>query len=269
MVFFLALIPLWLSACAPSAEELAARTATAQTATAAQWTRTPTATATLTPTLTATATPPPTSTLTPSVTPTPTQTLTPTLTPTPTSDLPRFTVNQQAFCRYGPSRAYLPAADLYAGDTGQVWGLAPYGAWLYVQPDKIKYQCWVAPSVVDVVGETRGMWVNRNFYTPGPSQLYGPPGNVRAVRNGDKVDISWDSVWMTEDDDRGYFIEAFVCQKGNLIWYTVGFGVLKDQTVTQASILDEPGCSEASYGTLYTVEKHGYSTGVEIPWPQR
>lgn len=80
---------LFLTACGPSAEEQATMTATAMTATAASWTRTPTSTNTATSTPTLTPTPTETSTPTPSETPTraPTKTaIPPTL--TPTLDLP-------------------------------------------------------------------------------------------------------------------------------------------------------------------------------------
>ncbi len=70
---------LLLSACGPSAEQQSAMTATAETATAAAWTPTPTNTAT--PTITPTATP----TLTPTATNTPRPTNTPAFTPSPTS----------------------------------------------------------------------------------------------------------------------------------------------------------------------------------------
>jgi hypothetical protein len=30
---------------------------------------------------------------------------------------------------------------------------------------------------------------------------------------------------------------------------------------------DETGCAERSNGLLYTVEKHGYTDPVTIPWP--
>ncbi len=68
-----------LTACGPSAEQQAAMTATALTATAAAWTPTPTSTHTPTPTLT------PTPTQTPTPTLTPTSTSTPTATPSPTA----------------------------------------------------------------------------------------------------------------------------------------------------------------------------------------
>jgi sarcosine oxidase delta subunit len=253
-----------LAACGPSPEQQATNTATVQTATAASWTSTPLPTAAQTLTFT----PSPTATFTPTNTLTPIPTLTPSITPTATYALPTFTVNQQAFCRYGPSKAYLPAADLYAGDKGQIWGRSPYNKWLWVQLDKLKYQCWVAPSVIDVVGDTTNLWVNNtDNYARIPSELYGPPTNVRAVRNGDQVTITWDSVYMTTDDDRGYFIEAWVCQNGAYIWWTVGEGTLTDQYQTTYTITDQAGCSQPSSGKLFTVEKHGYTTPVDIPWP--
>jgi hypothetical protein len=36
---------------------------------------------------------------------------------------------------------------------------------------------------------------------------------------------------------------------------------------TSVTITDEPGCSGSSEGKLYTVEKHGYTAPVTIPWP--
>src|SRR5690606_13856707 len=113
------------------------------------------------------------------------------------------TVNKQAHCRYGPSAAYLHAADLYAGDTGEVRGTAFYSQWLYIKFDKLNYFCWVAPSVVDVVGDVSTIKkVEPNLLTIG-SNMYGPVQNVQATRRGDEVTITWDQMYMTEDDDRG------------------------------------------------------------------
>ena len=91
-------------------------TATAFSTTEATWTDTPSPSATFTPTETPTITETPTLTFTPSITPTAS------ITPTPTFAFPSVTVNKQAHCRYGPSVAYLHAADLYPGDAGTVRG---------------------------------------------------------------------------------------------------------------------------------------------------
>ena len=254
------LIVILLSACAPSLEQQAAQTSTALTATADTWTETPLPTLTFTPTLTPTFT----ETLTPTITLTPSITPSPTITPTATFAFPTVTANKQAHCRYGPSVAYLHAADLYAGDTGTVRGRYTYSNWLYVRFDKLNYACWVAPSVVDVVGDiTRVNYTQLNLQSIGSNQ-YGPPNNVTAVRDGDQVTISWEQMEMTEDKDRGYLLELFVCQNGAYLWWTDSY---PDQFSTSYTVKDEAGCSAPSSGLLYTVEKHGFSEPVTIPWP--
>jgi hypothetical protein len=73
--------------------------------------------------------------------------------------------------------------------------------------------------------------------------------------------VSWQRVNMTEDDDRGYMIEANVCQNGYLVWMAVA------TMETSYTFTDETNCGEKSNGLLYTVEKHGYTAPVPIPWP--
>ncbi|PKO11732.1 MAG: hypothetical protein CVU39_27780 [Chloroflexi bacterium HGW-Chloroflexi-10] len=257
-----------LSACARIENYFAEKTAVAQSATAALWTFTPTATPTSTftstPPATSTNTPTATITLTPTPTFTPTITSTPTISPSPTFDFPTVKVHTTAHCRYGPSSAYLHAADLYADDTGSVRGRFANSAWLFVKFDKLSYWCWVSPSVVDLTGDvTRVNYIIPDLQSIGSNQ-YGPPHNVRATRNDNQVTINWDQMNMTEDKDRGYFIEAWVCQNGAYLWWTVSF---PNQFTTSYTVVDEPGCSQPSYGDLYTVEKHGYSEPITIPWP--
>lgn len=217
-------------------------------------------TVTSTPTLTAT----PEATFTPTITLTPTITFTPSITPTPTFSFPRATVNKQAHCRFGPSVAFLHAADLYPGDTGQVNGRFEYSGWLYMKFDKLNYYCWVAPSVVDVTGDINTLYYTElDLQSVGYSQ-YPPPGGISAVRNGDEVTISWNQVQMTGDKDRGYLIIAFVCQNGAYMWWPFSY---PDQYTTSYTVKDEAGCPAPSEGVLYTVEKHGFSQPATIPWP--
>jgi hypothetical protein len=178
-LFFL--IPIVVSlACNAPAQSAPTATSTAIPATITETTQ---------PTETVTLTVPPTETIIPSFTPT--ITLTPTITDTPgpsatpTFAFPSVTVNKQAHCRYGPATAYLHAADLYAGDTGTVRGRFNNSKWLYIKFDKLKYFCWVAPTVVDVVGDIKTIKFT-DVHLPGPSVLYGPPKGVNAVRDGDK-----------------------------------------------------------------------------------
>jgi len=257
---FPALVVFILASCnMPSAQVHSTDTAEALTAIVASWTETPTLTFTPTETLI------PTITITPTETLTPTQTFTPTVTATPTYAFPAVTVNKQAHCRYGPSVAYLHAADLYAGDVGTVRGRYVYSKWLYVKFDKLNYFCWVAPSVVDVVGDISLIAYKELDLQSIGSNMYGPPTGVTAVRNGNEVFISWNRVNMTKDDDRGYLLELFVCQKGAYIWWTDSY---PDQFTTSYEVRDEPGCALPSSGKLYTVEKHGFSEPVILAWPQ-
>jgi hypothetical protein len=243
-----------LAGCGPSAQEQSTLTSTAQTATAASWTRT--STPSLTFTATATAPPTPTSTHTP--------TFTPSLTPTPTFAFPKVTVNKAAAaCLRGPAKAYLWARDLWAGDTGTVYGRAPAGTWLYVWMDRVKRYCWISPWVVDVVGDPNTVVVQQ-VLLPITNDLYAAPTNVRTERQGDQVTVSWDEVYMTPDDDRGYFLDVWVCQAGNFVWMPTS---LPDQYSTTVTFTDQPGCPETSGGQIYTVEKHGYPDPVDIPWP--
>jgi hypothetical protein len=165
----------------------------------------------------------------------------------------------QAYCRYGPGTAYLPAGDLYTGDHGLVWNRNHSGTWLWVRFDKLHYACWVAASVLEVDGDVFSVVT---YFRPLPkSTFYGPPGQVRAERVGDQVVVSWKRVWMTEDDDRGYLLEANICQNGAFI----AIAVHTDETSYTFS--DHQDCDGTSSGRLYTVDKHGYSDPVTIPWP--
>ena len=229
-------------------------------------TPTPSETPTFTLSLTATNTRTPTETQTPTLTDTPTVTLTPSITPTPTIsptptiDFPDVTINVgSAHCRYGPGKAYLHAADLYQGDHGLVWNRNYAGTWLWVRFDKLHYACWVAASVTEIDGDVSSL----STYAPSlpKSTLYGPPKNIVATRSGDQVVVTWEEVWMTEDDDRGYLIEARVCQNGYLIDIAV------HTNGTSYTFLDEKICTGESKGRLYAVEKHGYTDPAPIPWP--
>jgi hypothetical protein len=259
-------ILLLLGSCAPFQEIQSKLTAVAQTATATAWTPTTTSTLTFTPTNTSSSTSTPTRTLTPTKTLTPTITNTPTITFTPTYNFPTVVVNvANAHCQYGPHKAYLHALDLHQGYVGRVWGRDVYTNWLYVKFDLLIIPCWVHISLVDIEGDVSKMMVQQ-VNLPMTNALYAAPNGVEAERDeNDIVTVSWDTVWMTEDDDRGYFLDVWVCQGGNLVWVPAS---LPNQYLTQYSFTDEPGCSQPSFGKLYTVEKHGYCDPVDIPWPQ-
>jgi hypothetical protein len=261
-----------ISGCSVIEERQQERAFVAQTSTAEMWTETPTNTATFTPTMTATATFTPTftatltatATLTPTVTETPTVTPTETPTLTPTPSLPTFTVKMNAHCRYGPAKAYLHAADLLIGDTGVVGNRYTNSNWLLIKPDKQKYWCWASPSVLEITGDvTTLLYTEPNLQAVG-SNMYGPPQNVVATRKGNEVTITWDELWMTEDDDRGFLLEMFVCQDGRYLWWPAS---TPNYWTNSYTVRDEAGCPFQSWGRIYTVEKHGFSTPVNFAWP--
>jgi uncharacterized protein YraI len=223
-------------------------------------TTTSTPTVTLTPTRTPTLTVTPTATPTPTPTATPTETSTPTITPTATFDFPDIIVSvAQAHCRFGPGTAYLHAFTVFEGQHAEVHGRNDWGTWLWVLFDGESRHCWIAASVAQVDGDVRTVAVAQTRLPQ--STLYGPPSSVRVVRQGDQVIVAWEPVWMTEDDYRGYMIEAYLCQNGAYFWTAVAIDG------TTYTFTDQPGCSQASWGRLYTVEKHGYTDPVPIPWP--
>jgi hypothetical protein len=252
----LILVFLLLAACTPEAVPTPTetmqptRTFPADTATPV-----PTETATPEPTLTNTAAP----TDIPTATSTPAPTQIPLPTATPTSEYPILTVKMQANCRYGPGTAYLYSHGLYPDELVEAHGRNYNGNWLWVQPQNLDRHCWAAKSVFKNADNTGSL----NFVTMKLpySDKYGPPQNIQAVRSGDSVTVSWDRINFRGDHERGYLIEANVCQNGSL-----GFLAVQtyDPTYTFA---DETSCAQKSNAILYTVGKHGYSTPDTIPWP--
>lgn len=215
----------------------------------------PSATPTLTPSVT------PTLTATPTITLTPTETETPTITPSPTFALPTGVVKVgQAFCRYGPGTAYLPANDLVQGDQVIVGGKDFTGFWLWVKPERIGRYCWSAASNFEISGDLRTVIVQATNLPK--SGFVNPPTGVSASRSGNEVTIVWEAAdYIPVGDRRGYLLEIFVCQSGAYIFYAL------HSEGTNRTVTDEPGCGSPSKGLLYIAEKHGYSEPVIIPWP--
>ena len=218
-------------------------------------TTSPTETATLTASPTATAT----------QTPTPSQTLDPGPSLTPTVSIPDGIVLQQSACRYGPGAAYLYEWGLYPGDYVRIVHRNWDGTWLDVKPDSFHKECWVRADLLEVRGNIFSV---DYFIRPLPfvyTRLYEPARYVIAIRDGDLVTVEWEAIWMTEDDDRGYLIEAWVCLDGKLTFQATDY---HPWTTTQAIIRDERGCGQPSWARFYTVEKHGYmEPWVDINWP--
>lgn len=168
-------------------------------------------------------------------------------------------IEERAFCRYGPGKAYLYSHELNKGEIAQVHGRNASKTWLWLQPVDLERHCWAAASVLQVDRDVSTVNVVTSRLPQ--STLYGPPEDVDTDRDGDEVTIIWDKVWMTEDDFRGYLVEATVCQGGGLV------SIAAQTDDNSLTLTDEGGCSGGSGGILYAVEKHGYTDPVDIPWP--
>lgn len=177
---------------------------------------------------------------------------------------PEGYVLEQASCRYGPGAAYLFEWGLYPGDYVRILNINVDGLWVFVKPRSYNNECWVKRDLLDTRGNFDSL---EEYYSPLPQgYLYKPTHYVVATRNGNEVLVEWEPVWMTEDDDRGYLIEAWVCQNGKYIFLPVN---IFPYTKTFTRIIDEPGCQQESKAQIFTVEKHGYiMPSVNIPWPK-
>ncbi len=215
-------------------------------------------------------------TLTPAITQTPSLTSTITRTPTitPTPDPPVVTILQHIGCYFGPGDYYLWQYGLNETSWMEVIGRTQDGVWLLVQGVHGWNPCWARAEFMrfndggDVTTHNIRI-ADPNAILPYAMNLYRPPTGIEASRSGNKVTVSWNAVWMTEDDYNGYLIEAWICKDGQQVFTPVFFiPPISDNVGTLGVVItDEPGCDLPSYARIYTVEKHGYTGYIVIPWP--
>lgn len=182
----------------------------------------------------------------------------------PTPAILRAKVLQLSNCRYGPAAVYLYKYALLPDSNLEVIGRNPAGSWLLVRAIRGKNPCWVNARLMEVKGEVMNVEVvDADIILPW-SPYYGPLQDVSATRQGDQVTVFWSPLTLRAGDDSEqvpYLIEAWVCQGGELTFTVTG------SYATAAVVADEAGCPLASHGRIYGAEKHGYTPGVEIPWP--
>ena len=217
----------------------------------------------ITPVPTSTSTPSQTGTFTATATAIATLTPTVTLTPTITQTLlppEGFVKVAQANCRYGPGWAYLYKFGLYEGISVEIFGRTERGDWVFILPLWYESGCWIKADLLDITGDVFSV---EPYYGTLPfSDIYPPPWITESSRDGDEVFIAWSDVRMTADKYRGYLLETWLCQDGELVFTPVNIDGL------WTTFIDEPGCSEPSWGRIYSAEKHGYSLWRTIPWPE-
>lgn len=232
---------------------------------------TPTLTASSTPTFTSTFTP--THTVTPSDTPIPSDTSKPTDTPTrtdtplptetptlissPTLEAASVSTEQNVNCRWGPNSVYLVAGLFREGAVAQLDGRDWAGNWLWIQMEGFSYHCWVAASAVIVQGDLDS--VKKLPGDPPINSSVPSPSGISAVRDGNKVIVSWNPAPSAVD--LHYLIRANICNGQYVLeWIDV-------TTNTVYTLQDKQGCSGTSSARLHVVNKTGYSAPVSVPWP--
>ena len=174
----------------------------------------------------------------------------------------QLVVGTVANCRFGPSTVYAGPGGVRPGKLLEAIGRDASGTWLLVRDPGGQKNCWVSAKYMSVNGDIMTLAVApvKLIFT----NIYLPPANITATRNGDQVQINWASVSITPKDiwsESLYLIEAWTCNSGQLVLQQIA---TKDVTLT---IPDQPGCSESSHGVIYTASHQGYSVPATIPWP--
>jgi len=178
---------------------------------------------------------------------------------------------EQVSCRYGPGQPYLYKWGLISGNKVQVLGRADtgFGIWVYVQFGDLL--CWINANsrFVELSGDVSSL----EPYYPKKAPLllfnhpkFPPPKDVKAVRRGDQVSISWTGYKLAPGDREGpdrpvYLVEAWTCQAGQIVFTPIG------AFEEGVSIKDEAGCSEPSHGQVFVAHVDGYVGPVAILWP--
>jgi len=167
----------------------------------------------------------------------------------------------QSNCRYGPGSAYLYEWGLFPKNRVTILGRNQDSTWVYVDPWTYIDFCWVKTEFLEILSGDVESLVQIHTLLP-YTEFYWAPRNVSSsrVESGD-IMVNWDLVPMSLDDDRGYLIEAWLCQDGQLRFTPLHFWN------PPAFLHDEPGCLEPSSARIYTAEKHGYTTWVLINIP--
>ncbi len=197
---------------------------------------------------------------------TPTPSLTPTITPTP--ELPQASILEYTDCLHGPGDFYIYKTSYPAGSRVEVVGRSQDALWINIQEIHGWNACWIPASRAKL---DSGSVADLPFvYTALPVTRYDYRSpTTTASRDGDVVTVSWEAVWMSETELRGYLIEAWVCQEEQFIFLPVNVAPTYEENVgtITVEITDEAGCSQPSHARIATATKRGYTLFEKIFWP--
>jgi hypothetical protein len=178
----------------------------------------------------------------------------------------RGKVKQHVSCFYGPSNHYLYKYGLLKGNRLDIIGYIADTDFIEVQAIGGHNPCWMNLKWMDVQGDIHLVQPVDPLTIKIPrSPYYASLNWVKATRSGDEVTITWDTLEISpgkDSEQEPYLVEVWVCRDGKLTFVPVG------AYDNKATVVDQAGCSEPSFGRVYGVEKHGYTKALEIQWPQ-
>ena len=206
---------------------------------------------------------------TPTVTATSTATNTPAptkpSTPLPSVDSLEASVTADLLsCRYGPGSEYLFLYGLRAGANIKLIGRTEGNYWVYVDGKK---PCWVNAKFIAIQGDPqtlRVVYPNEAKLPVSPTYL--PTTVLSATRKGNSVTVKWLDIPLRAGDEEDasmlhYIIEVWRCEGGKFFFDPLA------TNETSITFVDEPGCSQPSFGRVFVQEKHGFAGPAEILWP--
>jgi hypothetical protein len=195
----------------------------------------------------------------------PVVTETPTQTPFPTVEsLKAKVIADKLSCRYGPGPLYLYLYALNGTANITLIGRTDANDWVWVDGTN---KCWVHSKFLEIDGDPGRLPVVYPGLKLPVSPYYPGPGWVKATRDGNSIEITWQAVPISPGkyenaNMQQYLIEVWRCEAGEIIFETLGtnYPAVKVEN-------DEPGCDAPSHGRVFVQEKHGYGGPIEIPWP--
>ncbi len=169
-------------------------------------------------------------------------------------------------CRYGPGAPYLFLYALRTGANIRLIGRTDGENWNWVYVDGAS-RCWVNSEYLHLAGSLLSLPV----VYPGSARLpvspyYRPTAILQSTRSGNRVTIVWSDVPLRAGDEEDarmlhYVVEAWHCEDGRFLFEPFGLDS------TSITIIDEPGCGQASHARIFVQEKHGFAGPTDIPWP--
>jgi hypothetical protein len=186
---------------------------------------------------------------------------------------------EQIACRRGPGEPYLYLFGLIMGNKMKLHGrmevqsLGASTTWLFGLPQGYEDPCWVNAKNIELDGDVSSL--QPDYYPDNAPLLlfhnknFPPPTDVKAVRDGDQVTITWTGYTLAPSDleDKGRpmsLAETWTCQGGKIVFTPLP----AYEAYGSAKVIDEAGCSTASHGQVFIAHKDGYVGPVPVDWPE-